>query len=52
MIMSKKLYLIEFVRQDTGNTDTHYVLADSIQRIEDEYSDLLMIKPLTPLEEL
>lgn len=50
--MGKKLYEVEFIRQDNGELQTHYVLTDGIERIEEEYADWESIKPLTPLEEL
>lgn len=49
--MSKKLYKVQFIRQDNGNEQIHYVLAESMDIIEQEYSDIEWIRPL-PLEEL
>lgn len=50
--MNKKLYLVRFVRQDTGSEEDTYVLAESAAVIEDEYADIIKIEPLTPLEQL
>lgn len=40
------LYKVEFIRQDNGEEDVHYVLTNNIALIENEYADWTSIKPL------
>ena len=42
-----KLYKVKFIRQDSGNEKTNYVLADDMKQIEDEYADLISVEPIT-----
>lgn len=48
--MSKRLYKVKFVNQMNGEDVEHYVLAQSLAVLEDEYSDLLLIELLSVIE--
>lgn len=47
----KKLYKVEYVNNVTNLNAIDYVLTSSIEKIENEYADLILIVPL-PLTEL
>lgn len=49
--MSKKLYLVRFIRQDNGERETHYVLSRSMLEVEQAYADIISVEPI-PMEEL
>jgi len=44
--MSKTLYRVTFIRQDSGEEYEHYVLASGMAKIEDEYADIIKVEPL------
>lgn len=44
--MSKNLYKVRFVNQQNGEEVSRYVLATGLQQLEDEYGDILIIRPL------
>jgi len=47
-----KLFKVIWIDQSNGEEQTHYVVTEDMNTIQDEYADIIVIKPLTPLEEL
>lgn len=44
-----RLYVVTYINQMTGDEVTEYVLTKNLAEIEDDYADIIMIEPLTPL---
>ena len=45
--MNKKLYLVEYINQETGNTVTEYILCAGLAKLEEEIDDIISIKPIS-----
>ena len=43
----KKLYKIQYVRQDTGVIVVTYALANNMGRVEEEFADIISVQPKT-----
>lgn len=50
--MSKRLFKVKFINQLNGLEEVHYVVTSYLQKIDDEYSDIITIEPLETLVEL
>lgn len=49
----KQLYRVTFIRQDTGNEDVVYYLADNMSVVEEwVVVDIIKIEPIIAFEEL
>ena len=48
----KQLYRVTFIRQDTGNEDVVYCLADNMSVIEEAVMDIIKIELIIAFKEL
>ncbi|MCR4312993.1 MAG: hypothetical protein NUV58_01995 [Candidatus Roizmanbacteria bacterium] len=48
----RNIYKVKSINQDTGENMTTYVASFNMQRIEDEFADIISIEPLSPFEDL